>query len=58
MCISVDRVCDGNFDCGSDSSDEADCPCQEDRNDRFSTYFRKLLVPLMTKECVKPDQSK
>ena len=39
-CISLDKVCDGNFDCESDSSDEANCPCDLTEQERRSTYLR------------------
>lgn len=43
------QVCDGQFDCESDSSDEADCPCED--TEHISVYFRQLLVPLLSLHC-------
>ncbi len=43
-CISLDKVCDGNFDCESDSSDEASCPCDQADQERKSSYFRFMLI--------------
>ncbi len=40
-CISLDKVCDGNADCESDSSDEANCPCEQTEQERRSSYLRQ-----------------
>ncbi len=52
-CIFLHQVCDGSFDCVSDSSDESNCPCDEAQQE--SVYFRPLLVPLLSVRCSAPE---